>query len=217
MSLRLNRRNLAVSAAVALATAVPATFGFASETSLAATISAAFPADTANLADAPAVADAAVETASATIVAEGPGEAVEAPVLPLKTPAVAVAAADPIDEAELDCMAKVVHHEAGNQSRDGQLAVAQLIMNRLESGRFADSVCAVVNQRGQFFNTHAYNPKRTTAMWQSAVDVSREAMVGTTADVVPGALFYHATYIAPPRFFRTRQRAGVLGDHIFYR
>ncbi|MGH6782685.1 MAG: cell wall hydrolase [Sphingomonadaceae bacterium] len=205
MSQRFNRRNLAISAAVALATAVPATFGFASETSLAATISAALPAET------------PVEATPATIVAEAPGEAVEAPTLPLKAPVTAVAAAEPVNDAELECMTKVVHHEAGNQSRAGQLAVAQLIMNRLESGRFADTVCGVVHQRGQFFNTYAYNPKRSTKMWESAVDVSREAMAGVTADVVPGALFYHASYQAPPRFFRTRQRAAVLGDHIFYR
>ncbi|AGH51273.1 MULTISPECIES: cell wall hydrolase [Sphingomonas] len=211
MSFRASRRQLYISATAAMAMAVPATFGFASETSLAATVSAAFPAIVAE------------ETAPA-IVADAPGEAVEAPALSLDIPArdtraatTATASAERIDDPELECMAKVVHHEAANQSRAGQLAVAQLIMNRLESGRFADTVCGVAHQPGQFFNTNTYNPRRTTAQWRTAVEVSREAMAGKAPDVMPGALFYHASYQAPPRFFRTRERAGVLGDHIFYR
>ncbi|WP_380875041.1 hypothetical protein ACFB49_02950 [Sphingomonas sp. DBB INV C78] len=204
MSLRFSRRNLSISAAAALAVAVPATFGFASETSLAATISAALPDEMP--VDAP------------VIVADAPGEAVEAPALKLDVPATApTATASRFDESELECMAKIVHHESANQPRAGQLAVAQLVMNRVESGRFAGTICGVAHQPGQFFNTRAYNPKRDSATWRSAVDVSKEAMAGVTADVVPGALFYHAAYQAPPRFFRTRQRAGVLGDHIFYR
>ena len=50
-------------------------------------------------------------------------------------PAPAVQAAP---DAELNCLAKIVVHEAGNQSRTGQLAVAQVVMNRVRSGRFAN-------------------------------------------------------------------------------
>lgn len=160
------------------------------------------------------------DDAHTAIIAEGPGEAVEAPVLALDPPVAAtppVAVATVEDASELECMAKIVHHEAANQPRAGQLAVAQLVMNRVESGRFADTVCGVANQPRQFFDTSAYHPRRDSSRWKTAMDVAREAMAGHTADVVPGALFYHATYIAPPRFFRSRPRAGVLGDHIFYR
>ena len=126
------------------------------------------------------------------------------------------AAAGPID-AELECMAKVVHHEAGNQSRRGQLAVAQTIMNRIESGRFADTICGVANQPGQFFRTAAYHPDRDSDQWRRAVEVSREARDGESADVAPGALFFGATYASATGFLRTRQRVAALGDHIFYR
>lgn len=209
MSSRFNRRNLITSAAVALAVAIPASFSLASETSLAATISAAFPT-------------VEPQDGSGNLIADAPEEAVAAPIIALNPPAPAPAPVAQNDElaendAELECMAKVVHHEAANQTREGQLAVAQLIMNRLESGRFPDTVCSVVNQPGQFFNTASYNPRRSSKTWSTAVDVSREAMVGTTADIIPGALFYHAAYQAPNRFFRTRARAAVLGDHIFYR
>jgi len=132
------------------------------------------------------------------------------------------AATDAADETaavdpELECMAKVVHHEAGNQSRQGQLAVAQLIVNRMESGRFADTICGVANQPGQFFQTASYNPDRSGAQWKSALAVSRQARRGTTADVVPGALFFRASYASATRFFRSRQQVATLGGHVFYR
>lgn len=121
------------------------------------------------------------------------------------------------DAAELECLTKAVRREAGNQSRRGQLAVAQLIINRTRSGRFPKTICGVVNQRGQFFNTAAYNPSRTTAQWASAESVAREALDGSAEQVVPGAVFFHATYIRPNSWFRTRERVATLGQHIFYR
>jgi N-acetylmuramoyl-L-alanine amidase len=120
-------------------------------------------------------------------------------------------------DAELECMAKVVHHEAGNQSRKGQLAVAQLIMNRVESGRFAGTICGVANQRGQFFRTDSYNPRRDTDSWQNAVEVSREARDGRSDEVAPGALFFHAAYASGGSFFQSRQRVTTLGGNVFYR
>jgi len=120
-------------------------------------------------------------------------------------------------DRELECMAKVVMHEAGNQTRTGQLAVAQLIMNRVGKSHFGSSICAVVNQPGQFFQTASYNPHRDDQRWATAVEVSREALEGDAAPVVPGAVFYHAASQTPNRFFRSRQRISMVGDHIFYR
>jgi len=120
-------------------------------------------------------------------------------------------------EPELECMAKVVHHEAANQSRKGQRAVAEIIMNRIHSGRFPDTVCGVVNQPRQFFKTASYNPRRDTPQWKTAVEVSREVLAGQGENVAEGAYFYHAAYQAPTRFFRGRQQVLAMGDHIFYR
>ena len=118
---------------------------------------------------------------------------------------------------DLVCMAKVVMHEAANQPRTGQLAVAQLIQNRVGQARFGQSVCEVVNQPGQFFRTASYNPNRDSQRWAAAVEVARQAMAGNADQVVPGAVFYHAVHQAPNRFFRTRERISMVGDHVFYR
>ncbi|KKC25678.1 cell wall hydrolase [Sphingomonas sp. SRS2] len=128
----------------------------------------------------------------------------------------AVIASSQIDK-QLECMAKVVMHEAANQPRSGQLAVAQLIMNRVGQDRFGETVCQVVNQPGQFFNTNSYNPPRASSRWATAIEVSRQAMAGHGEQIVPGAVFYHAAYQAPNRFFKTRERISMVGDHVFYR
>lgn len=117
----------------------------------------------------------------------------------------------------LECLAKVILHEASNQPRTGQLAVAQLVMNRVGNPKFGATVCEVINQPGQFFPTASYNPRRDTQRWANAVEVARQAMAGDGEQVVPGAVFYHAAYQAPNRFFRTRERISLVGDHVFYR
>ena len=120
-------------------------------------------------------------------------------------------------DPELECVAKVVHHEAANQSRIGQLAVAQIMINRVHSQRFPTTLCDVANQPGQFFNVSAYNPRRDTRQWRSAVEVAAEALIGQAEDVTNGAYFYHAAAQAPNRFFKSRKRVLTLGDHVFYR
>ena len=122
-----------------------------------------------------------------------------------------------IDEASLTCLAKVVHHEARNQPRSGQVAVAQTLVNRLKAGgRFGSTICEVANQRGQYFNTSAYRPHDDDT-WTEAMEVARNTLSGTEQQVVPGALFFRAAYSSSTSFFRTRQRIAAVGDHVFYR
>lgn len=126
------------------------------------------------------------------------------------------AATPPIDSRAVNCMAKVVHHEAGNQPREGKIAVAHVLMNRVKAG-FADHVCAVANQRGQFFRLSAYHPDKTSAGWAQAVDVARDVLAGEVRDHSNGALFFHANWARLDGFFRTRTKVARLDDHDFYR
>lgn len=116
-------------------------------------------------------------------------------------------------DRELECLAKVVLHEAGNQSRTGQIAVAEVVMNRVRSPRFPNTICSVVMQRGQFFNVHAYHPQRDRR-WPRAVEIARLVRDGDAERVTNGALFFRAHYGAP---FRGRTRVATIGAHAFYR
>lgn len=202
--MRANWRPKAVSLAAVLilagTVAIPAATGFAAETT---TLPA--PILSYDLLASPVIADDSVDAQ----VQEPQGEA-------NSSEADADQASAELD-AEMECMTKVIHKEAGNQSRKGQLAVAQIVINRVKSGRFPNSICGVANQPRQFFQTASYHPRRDTAQWRTALSVAREALAGTAPAVVPGAMFYHADYVAPNSWFRTRQRVGTLGNHIFYR
>lgn len=126
----------------------------------------------------------------------------------------------PVDDAradanarQIECMAKVIVHEAGNQPRRGQLAVAQVIRTRMKDGRFGNDACSVVQQRGQFFDVDAYTPSRTDSRWAMAVEIAVETLNGTGEEVVPGALYFHSAGAA----MQGRVRIAQVADHVFYR
>jgi N-acetylmuramoyl-L-alanine amidase len=123
-----------------------------------------------------------------------------------------VAALDP----QLECMAKVVQHEAANQPLQGQLAVAQLILNRVKSPLFPKTICGVANQPGQFFSTAAYAVSASSRRWRTAVAIARIARDEAMPQIAPGALFYHASYVRPS-WARRRVVVARVGEHVFYR
>jgi len=121
------------------------------------------------------------------------------------------------DAKSVECMAKVVLHEAGNQSREGKVAVAQTLVNRLKAGRFGDTICEVANQKGQFFHIASFHPRRDTDGWQEAVEISHSVLAGDAQPVAPGAMYFRASYAPTNAFFRTRERVATVGAHVFYR
>ncbi len=158
-------------------------------------------------------------TASSPITLTGPAPvATPAPTIQMvATPDIDPAPVD-TDEAQpdprqIECIAKVIVHEAGNQPRRGQVAVAQVIRTRVKDGRFGSDACSVVKQRGQFFDVASYEPSRTSARWSTAVDIATETLNGEGEEVVPGALFFHSAGAS----MRGRVRVAQVADHTFYR
>ncbi|WP_260924469.1 cell wall hydrolase [Novosphingobium sp. 9] len=107
----------------------------------------------------------------------------------------APAAGDMVDaddtDAETLCLAKVVLRESGGQPEIGQVAVAQVVMNRTRSGRFPTTICGVAKQRGQFFNVDAYDFSGDRR-WGTALRVAQEVVAGEHDPVVGDALYFHA-------------------------
>lgn len=122
--------------------------------------------------------------------------------------------ADLDDEAK--CLAIGVYYESKGEPLSGQLAVANVILNRTESGRFPKSVCGVLKQRGQFsFVRGGKLPTpRDCAQWREAVQVALVAQKDLWDNPVPDALFFHANYVKPSWHM---SRVASLGNHIFYR
>jgi spore germination cell wall hydrolase CwlJ-like protein len=120
-----------------------------------------------------------------------------------------------ISDRELDCMTKVILYEAGAESRAGQVAVAQVVMNRAKSGRFPKTVCGVIYQPGQFSSIRSYKAPGG-ARWNRAEAIAREVMTGEAESAVGKALYFHATRVSPA-YVRSRTRVATIGNHVFYR
>lgn len=163
---------------------------------------------------APAVLETEFPAAAAGATAEPP--AVPAAVAP--PPRTPEPAGEPVrrtgvSEAELTCLTRVILYEAGAESRAGQLAVAQVVLNRMRSGRFPRTICGVIHQRGQFSAIRGFQPPRG-ARWNRARRIAEAALEGERAPGIGSAMFFHAAQVRP---FRGRTRVARLGNHIFYR
>jgi hypothetical protein len=126
--------------------------------------------------------------------------------------------AAPMDE-ELRCLAGAVYFEARGEPLDGQLAVAQVIVNRTEDGRFPRSYCGVVAQPGQFsfMRGRRMPPVREgSPAWERAVAVAHIAHRGLWDSEAEDAVFFHARYVKPG-WSRNKTRLAQIDTHIFYR
>lgn len=129
-----------------------------------------------------------------------------------------VDASAPMD-AELRCLAGAVYFEARGEPLAGQLAVAQVIINRTEDGRFPRSYCGVVAQPGQFsFMRGSRMPavREGSAAWTRAVAIAQIAHRGLWESPAEDAVFFHARYVSPG-WSRTKTRLAQIDTHIFYR
>jgi len=122
---------------------------------------------------------------------------------------------DPLD-GETSCMAGAIYFESKGEPLTGQLAVADVILNRTRSGRFPRTICAVVTQPGQFsFVRDGRVPDiADCAYYRTAVAVARVAMADAWQSPAAGALFFHARRVSPGWH---REHIATIGNQVFYR
>lgn len=122
-------------------------------------------------------------------------------------------------DREQECLANAVYFEARSEPIEGQLAVAEVVMNRAASGRYPSDLCAVITQKAQFsFIRRGRFPRadRGSDAWKRAVAIARIARQKLAAAAVPGnVLWYHATYVSPSWGKRLTKQTQI-GLHIFY-
>ena len=128
-------------------------------------------------------------------------------------------------------MALNIYHESRNESTAGQIAVGQVVLNRVKSKQFPPTVCGVVYQgvhhrgfpsknRCQFSwycdglhdvptNLLAYNKSTEIAQWLLVTDK-------WLPDLTDGSLFYHANYVSP-NWSMVKRKTLQIDTHIFYK
>jgi hypothetical protein len=124
----------------------------------------------------------------------------------------------------LECLTSAIYYEAGQESTDGQRAVAQVVLNRVRHPAFPPNVCGVVYEGStratgcQFTFTcdGSLNRQPMQGAWQRARSVAEAALAGYVYKPVGTATHYHADYVVP-YWASTLTKNAVIGAHIFYR
>lgn len=121
------------------------------------------------------------------------------------------------EDEQINCLATGIYYEAKGEPLSGQLAVAEVILNRTQSGRFPDTACGVLKQPGQFSFVRGGKlpePNAGSSAWRTAVAVAHVAKRALWDSPADGALFFHARRLAP-RWGKAR--VASVGNHVFYR
>jgi spore germination cell wall hydrolase CwlJ-like protein len=127
---------------------------------------------------------------------------------------------------QLDCLAKNIYYEAGGEPFEGKVAVAQVTINRAESGQFPNDICKVVYQKNIVYekvlcqfswyceNASAMKPKNA-AMFRESEMVARQVLLENfRLPSLKNALYFHATHINPKW---NREKVAQIGGHVFYK
>lgn len=125
----------------------------------------------------------------------------------------------------LNCLTAAIYYEAAREPEDGQRAVAQVVLNRVRSHQWPDSVCGVVydgaDRPGQtcqfsFSCDGAMVRAPVETLWAQARRVAEQALAGRVYEPVGLATYYHTLAVRPP-WSSTMKPVAVIGAHIFYR
>ena len=136
-------------------------------------------------------------------------------------------------ETALMCMAFNIYHEARNESMLGQIAVGQVVMNRVWDKRFPDTVCEVITEAVTYkgnkkpvlhkcqFSWYCDGAKddvnKDSKAWRYSLEYASIVLSGRIVlDITEGATHYDATYVRPA-WAKTKTRTTRIDRHIFYR
>jgi spore germination cell wall hydrolase CwlJ-like protein len=130
----------------------------------------------------------------------------------------------PAGGTEFQCLAEALYFEARGETVKGQVAVAEVILNRRDSGLFPNSVCGVVHQgtgrkyQCQFtYSCDGYSEKiREKAAYARVARIARLMLDGAPRALTGGATYYH-NHTVSPRWARRFAMTATIGAHRFYR
>ena len=134
-----------------------------------------------------------------------------------------------VDEKELDCLAKNIYHEARGEDETGRKAVAQVVLNRVASKRYPNTVCEVVYQVTKHYKTKRKTPQfswtldgRSDAInekdvYVGIVELAKGILQHGVETNVAKSLLYHTTAVNPAWSKSKKIRIeATVGVHIFY-
>lgn len=128
----------------------------------------------------------------------------------------------PSGDAQWECLSKAIYFESRGETLKGQFAVAEVILNRVDSPDYPKTICGVVEQRGgggcQFSyvcDGRADRMRDEEAMWR-AERIARVMMDGAPRALTMGATHFHTRWVRPGWSNRFPKTASI-GAHVFYK
>lgn len=123
-----------------------------------------------------------------------------------------------LDAKELECLANNIYFESLSEPVAGQIAVANVTMNRVASEYFPNTVCEVVWANSQFSWTHDGKSDTPVAgkQYNDIYKLAKDVYTGKIGDITEGSTFYHADYVNPGWAKRMDRKVVKIGAHIFY-
>ena len=123
------------------------------------------------------------------------------------------------------CLTEAIYFEARSESYIGQLAIANVILERVRQEMFPDTICDVVHQWDGYPYRHAcsfsyYGDGKKEIMYEKsaliiAMEIATLALEGALVEDIWGATHYHTRY-TEPYWINEMFRIGIIDDHIFY-
>jgi N-acetylmuramoyl-L-alanine amidase len=124
-----------------------------------------------------------------------------------------------IDTKEAYCLAQVIYFEARGEPTKGQLAVAQVTINRRDSNLFPSTICGVVSQKNPCqYSWYCDGKSNTLPNSEEAYRaqlLAIDILINNPDDVTGGALFFHSTSVNPG--WHNLEKTVEIGAHVFYR
>ncbi len=126
---------------------------------------------------------------------------------------------------QLDCLTRNIYWESATEPFEGKVAVAQVTINRVESGKFASDICGVVYQKNVIYDkvicqfswfcdgSSKVRPIYP-AHWKESEEVAKKVLLeGFRLPSLKNALYFHADYVKPQW---GKPQVAKVGRHIFY-
>jgi len=129
-------------------------------------------------------------------------------------------------QKQLDCLARNIYHEAGYEPFEGKVAVAQVTINRAESGHFPSDICQVVYQKNVVYEKvlcqfswyceqASLKKPMNGPVYTESMEVAKKVLLeGFRLPSVKHALYFHGDYIQPGW---KKEQVAKIGRHIFYK
>jgi spore germination cell wall hydrolase CwlJ-like protein len=129
-------------------------------------------------------------------------------------------------DRQLTCLARNIYYEAGSEPFEGKVAVAQVTLNRVESGKFPDDVCKTIYQKNVFYEkvvcqfswycdrAATIRPIHKGNYDESMVAAKKVLLEDFRLPSLKDALFYHADSVNPGW---KKEKVAKIGRHIFYK